>query len=147
MEETIGYEELLSENEWDSLDTGEWSYDDIDLDSSPSGVAMMNGDGRAAPSQTVASEGNNSPDIGPRASAATPADVRPESEKQEPSMVVLGLVHEVSCWTRGLVDGTTEYVLECEVCEEIGTADDYEEADAITQLHRTFVVELVATWE
>ena len=59
-----------------------------------------------------------------------------------PSACDLEFVHEVSCRTRNLDDGTTEYVLECDICEEIGTAEDYEEADAIAQQHQRVTSEL-----
>ena len=66
MEETIGYEALLSADEWDSLDIGEWT------------------------------------------------------------------------------DGT--YLLECDVCEVVGSVDTLEEAQAIVRLHESFVATLVESW-
>lgn len=119
MEETIGYEALLSTQEWDSLDVAEWTDDFVpDGSSSPSGVTL-NGSGSAALGQEVASEG---------------------SSFEGPS-------HTVSIRPRELQDGTTEHVLECEVCQEIGTADTYDEAQSIIRLHESFTAELIAKWE
>ena len=119
MEKSIGYEALFSSDEWESLTFGSW--DDPDLDpydlSSLSDVVTIDGEGCAAPSQ------------------ATPERILPD--------LGVEFTHEVSCRTRQLDDGTTEYVLECDICEEIGTADDYEEADVIAQQHKTFTTELI----
>ena len=125
MEETIGYEALLSADEWDSLDIGEWTDgddpNDLDDFSSPFGSAAINGGGFAAPSQ-----------------------VEPRGASSDKDPIHLEFVHEIFCRTRNLDDGTTEYVLECDICEEIGTADEYEEADVIAQQHRTVTSE---SWE
>ena len=117
MEETIGYEALLSADEWDSLNIVEWTDDDgFNPDGSPSGVTPLYGDGRAAPSQEVASEGSY-----------------PE--------------HKVSCTHRVWGNEPSTYLLECEVCEIVGSADTLEEAQAIARLHESFVAELVGSWE
>jgi hypothetical protein len=119
VEETIGYEALLSAEEWDSLDIGEWTDGDgSNPDGSPSGVTPFNGDGRAAPSQKVASEGSYQ-----------------------------GSEHRVSCTHRVWGNEPSTYLLECDVCEIIGSADTLEEAQAIARLHESFVAELVGRWE
>lgn len=116
MEETIGYEALLSSDEWDTLDL---VVDDLDDFSSPSGSAVIDGVGCAASRQAG-----------------------PEGASPDEDPIHLEFVHEVSCRTRYLDDGTSEYVLECDICEEIGIADDYEEADFIAQQHKTATAEL-----
>ena len=113
MEETIGYEAFFSADEWDSLNLREWDGDGFNPDGSPSGVTR-NGDGRAAPSQAVASEGSSE--------------------------------HKVSCTHRVSGDEPSTYLLECEVCEVIGSADMLEEAQAIARLHESFVATLVESW-
>ena len=114
MEETIGYEAFFSADEWDSLNLGKWTdHDGSDPDRSPSGVTR-NGDGRAAPSQAVASEGTSE--------------------------------HKVSCTHRVWGDEPSTYLLECEVCEVIGSADTLEEAQSIARLHESFVATLVESW-
>ncbi len=133
MEETAGYEErfslgledvasyrdFFSAEEWDSLDIGEWTDGDAsNPDGSPSGVTPLNGDGRAAPGQEVASEGSYQ-----------------------------GPEHKVSCTHRVWGNEPSTYLLECEVCEIVGSADTLEEAQAIARLHESFVAELVGRWE
>jgi hypothetical protein len=118
VEETIGYEALLSADEWDSLDIGEWiDGDGFNPDGSPSGVTPFYGKGSAAQSQEVASEGSYQ-----------------------------GPEHRVSC-THRVWGNEPMYLLECEVCEIVGSADTLEEAQAIARLHESFVVELVGRWE
>ena len=138
MEETISYEAFFSADEWDSLQFGEWTDIDGSLDGSPSGVTL-NDQGSAAPSQAVASEGIPPSENGPSAASSDGNG----KKSHHVAGIDLGIVHEVTCRTRELIEGTTQYVLECEICEEIGIADTYEEADAIAQLHRTLVAELV----
>ena len=148
MEESIGYEALFSSDEWESLTFGSW--DDPDLDpydlSSLSGVVTIDGEGCAAPSQAASSEGNHSHSIGPSLDtrAATSCDQECQDQGSDEDVIRLEFVHEVNCRERQLDDGTTEYVLECDICEEIGTADGYEEADVIAQQHKTMTSEL---WE
>ena len=119
MEETIGYEALLSADEWDSLNIVEWTDGDgFNPDGSPSGVTPFNGKGSAAQSQEVASEGSYQ-----------------------------GPEHKVSCTHRVWGNEPSTYLLECDVCEIVGSADTLEEAQAIARLHESFVAELVGRWE
>lgn len=120
-EEVASYFDLFSTDEWESLDFGSWdSPDPNDFRSLP-GVAAIDGEGCAASSQ--AAPGGN------------PSDEDP---------IHLEFIHEVSWRSRQLDDGTTEYVLECDICDEIGAAEDYEEADVIAQQHRRVTSE---SWE
>ena len=148
MEETIGYEALFSPEEWDSLSFGDW-LDDIDPDDDmiSSGVAT-DGSGRAAQGQEVASEGNNSHSVGLSLDARVATSCnKSQDQKSEQDPMLLEFVHEVSCRTRELDDGTTEYVVECELCDEIGSAETLEEAQAIARLHEAFVARLVDRYE
>lgn len=147
MEESIGYEALFSSDEWHSLSFGDWDSPDpepCDLDLYlSSGVAAIDGEGCAASSQAAPGE-NNSHSLGSSLDTRTATSCdKSEEQVREEREIHLEFVHEVTCRTRTLDDGPTEYVLECDICDEIGTADDYEEADVIAQQHKTFTTELI----
>jgi hypothetical protein len=130
-EEVTDYRSLFSTDEWESLRFGSWVDPSPDDDLSfASGVAVIDGIGRAASSQAAPGAITSKW----LAYESLPAsEVLPELE--------ICFVHEINCSTRQTDDGATEYVLTCDICDEIGTAEDYEEADVIAQQHKTFTAE------
>ena len=142
MEETIGYEALFSAEEWDSLSFGDW----LD-DSDPEGDYSENGPSAASPeyenqmhlgseafeiSSGVATDGSGR--------AAQGQEVASEGSFEAPS-------HICSTRKRPLDDDSLENVIECESCDEVGSAETLEEAQAIARLHEAFVATLVARYE